>query len=94
MSKATDSLSKLRDLPADELRAALTRVRDELFRLQLGRHTNQVASVAEITGKRREVARILTVLRGRELGLETQGAAKAAPAAAPAKKARRSKKEG
>ncbi len=92
MSKAKESITKLRDLPADELRGALARVRDELFRLQLGRHTNQVASVAEITSKRREVARILTVLRGRELGNETQGAAKAAPEAA--KKTRRSKKEG
>ena len=92
MSKAKESNTKLRDLPADELRGALARVRDELFRLQLGRHTNQVASVAEITSKRREVARILTVLRGRELGKETQGAAKAAPEAA--KKTRRSKKEG
>ncbi len=94
MSKAKDSLTKLRDLPADELRAALARVRDELFRLQLGRHTNQVASVAEITSKRREVARILTILRARDLGTETQGAAKAAPEAAPAKKTRRTKKEG
>ena len=92
MSKAKESITKLRDLPVDELRGALARVRDELFRLQLGRHTNQVASVAEITSKRREVARILTVLRGRELGKETQGAAKAAPEAA--KKTRRSKKEG
>lgn len=88
MSKTQDALTKLRDLPADELHNALARVRDELFRLQLGRHTNQVASVAEITSKRREVARILTVLRGRQLGTETQGAAK------PAAKTRRTKKEG
>jgi large subunit ribosomal protein L29 len=76
MSKTNDALAKLRDLPADELRGALARVRDELFRLQLGRHTNQVASVAEITGKRREVARILTILRARDMGKETQGGAK------------------
>jgi ribosomal protein L29 len=37
MSKAKESITKLRDLPADELRGALARVRDELFRLQLGR---------------------------------------------------------
>ena len=73
MSKSADSLDKLRDLPSDELRNALARVRDEVFRLQLGRHTNQVTSSAEITSKRREVSRILTVLRARELELETQG---------------------
>lgn len=76
MSKSVDSLDKLRDLPSDELRAALARVRDEMFRLQLGRHTNQVTSPAEITSKRREVSRILTVLRARELELESQGARK------------------
>ena len=76
MSKTADSLEKLRDLPADELRTALARIRDEIFRLQLGRHTNQVTSSAEITSKRREVSRILTVLRARELELETQGSGK------------------
>ena len=76
MSKAVDSLDKLRDLPSDELQTALARVRDEVFRLQLGRHTNQVTSSAEITTKRREVSRILTVLRARELTLEIQGAAR------------------
>ena len=76
MSKTADSLDKLRDLPSDELRAALARVRDEMFRLQLGRHTNQVTSPAEITSKRREVSRILTILRARDLELETQGSGK------------------
>jgi large subunit ribosomal protein L29 len=76
MSKANDALDKIRDLPADELRNALARIRDEVFRLQLGKHTNQVASTAEITGKRREISRILTVLRLRELDIEKQGARK------------------
>jgi ribosomal protein L29 len=78
VSKHADNLDKLRDLPSEELRTALARVRDEVFRLQLGRHTNQVTSSAEITTKRREVSRILTVLRQRELNLETQGAKKSA----------------
>jgi ribosomal protein L29 len=76
VSKNADSLDKMRDLPSDELRAALARVRDEMFRLQLGRHTNQVTSSAEITSKRREVSRILTILRARDLQLETQGSGK------------------
>jgi large subunit ribosomal protein L29 len=76
MSKANDAIDKLRDLPNEELRNALARVRDEVFRLQLGKHTNQVASTAEITSKRREISRILTILRARELDLEKQGARK------------------
>jgi ribosomal protein L29 len=78
MSKTTDALDKLRDLPAEELRVALARVRDELFRLQLGKHTNQVTSTAEMTSKRREISKILTILRARELDLEKQGSRKAA----------------
>lgn len=78
MSKSNDALDKLRDLPADELRVALARIRDELFRLQLGKHTNQVASTAEMTSKRREIAKILTILRARDLDLEKQGARKRA----------------
>lgn len=78
MSKSNDALDKLRDLPADELRVALARIRDELFRLQLGKHTNQVASTAEMTSKRREISKILTILRARDLDLEKQGARKRA----------------
>jgi ribosomal protein L29 len=84
VSKAADSLEKLRDLPSEELQTALARIRDEVFRLQLGRHTNQVTSSAEITTKRREVSRILTILRSRELELESQGAGKSKKAGRPA----------
>ena len=41
------------------------RVLEELFRLRLGMHTNQVVSTAAIGNKRREVARILTVLKAK-----------------------------
>ena len=73
MSKTAVNLQKLRDLPDVELRQALASTRDELFRLQLGQHTNQVTSTAALVQKRREIARILTILRGRALGGETQG---------------------
>jgi ribosomal protein L29 len=72
MSKTTDALERLRDLPDDELRVALERTRDEQFRIQLGMHTNQVASPAQLQSKRREVAKILTILSARGLGIETQ----------------------
>ena len=72
MSKHATELEQLRDMPDEELKQALDRTRDELFRIQLGMHTNQVASPAQLDGKRREVAKILTILRARELGIETQ----------------------
>jgi large subunit ribosomal protein L29 len=77
MSKTSTNLQALRDLPEDELRAKLAETRDELFRLQLGQYTNQVTSSALLTTKRRDIARIQTILRNRELGNETQAQKKA-----------------
>ena len=73
MSKVSTSLEQLRDQPDAELRQVLVRSRDELFRLNLGQHTNQVTSTAALMQKRREIARILTILRARALGTEAQG---------------------
>jgi len=73
MSKVATTLEQLRDQPDHELRQALARTRDELFRLHLAQHTNQVTSTAALMSKRREIAQILTILRARGLGLETQG---------------------
>jgi len=77
MSTVSTNLQKFRDLPDDELRQALDETRDELFRLYLGKYTNQVTSTAALTTKRREIARILTIIRARELGHETQAQQKA-----------------
>ena len=73
MSKIAITLEQLRDQPDHELQQALARTRDELFRLNLAQHTNQVTSTAALVAKRREIARILTILRGRALGSEAQG---------------------
>ena len=72
MSKSTQNLEKLRDLPDDELVAQLANTRDELFRLHLGQHTNQVTSTALLRAKRRDIARILTILNNRKSGTEVQ----------------------
>jgi large subunit ribosomal protein L29 len=73
MSKEKEALDRIRDLPDDELVAALDRSRDELFRLQLGLHTNQVENTASVRIKRREIAKIITVQQARLHGLEKQG---------------------
>jgi large subunit ribosomal protein L29 len=100
MSKTTVTLEELRDQPDDELRAALARTRDDLFRLQLGQYTNQVTSTAGLTTKRRDIARIMTILRARALGNEKQAqktetkaeAASEAPAEGKKSKAKSTKK--
>ena len=88
MSKIGTTLEQFRDLPNEELAQALARTRDELFRLHLGRYTNQVTSTAALETKRRDVARIMTILRARELGRETQAQKKTGKKAA--KKAKKS----
>jgi large subunit ribosomal protein L29 len=97
MTKVATTLESLRDQPDDELKAALVRTRDELFRLHLGQHTNQVTSSALLKTKRRDIARIMTILNGRKAGLEAQAQKKAeTPAtetpAADDKKAKKTKK--
>jgi ribosomal protein L29 len=96
MSKTAETLTKFRDLPDEELRQLLATTRDDLFRMQLGQYTNQVTSTAGLQTKRRDIARLLTILNGRTTGVEKQAEKKqseAAPAdAEPAKKAKKSKK--
>ena len=55
MSKMSKTLESLRDQPDDELTQALAAKCDELFRLHLGQHTNQVTSSALLKTKRREI---------------------------------------
>ena len=63
----------IRDKSDEELAASLDRAKDELFRLKLNRFTNQLENVMTIRQKRREVARILTVMSARKLGREVVG---------------------
>jgi ribosomal protein L29 len=98
MSKAAQALVSFRDQPDDELSALLATMRDELFRLHLGQHTNQVTSSALLQTKRRQIAQIMTVLNGRKHGLEKQAektadaaAATTATEEAPAKKSKSKK---
>jgi large subunit ribosomal protein L29 len=65
-------MEEVRDQTDEDLQASLVRTRDELFRLQLGQYTNQVTSTAGLQTKRRDIARLMTVLRGRQLGHEKQ----------------------
>ena len=78
MSKVREQLERIRDLPDNELAQALDRAQDELFRLRLGHYTNQIEDTLSLRTKRREVARIQTVMTARTKGLETQASGTAA----------------
>lgn len=66
MSKTAEATARVRDLPDNELAEALDRARDELFRLRLGNYTNQLENPLTVRSKRREVARIMTVMQERK----------------------------
>ena len=88
MSKRKEALARIRDLPDDELGQAHGRAREELFRLKLGNYTNQVENTVSVRHKRRELARILTVQRARDLALETQSEGGGSATERPAPKAK------
>lgn len=77
MSKTTKTIAQWRDLTDSELVDQIAETRDQLFRLHLGKHTNQVTSSAELANKRKAIARMQTILNGRKNGVETQAQKKA-----------------
>jgi large subunit ribosomal protein L29 len=63
MSKA----SALREQSDDQLRLTLSETQHQLFRLRLQSETERLEAPSEIIKARREVARLKTVLRERQL---------------------------
>jgi large subunit ribosomal protein L29 len=59
--------TELRELDAAELAERLAEAKEELFNLRFQLATNQLDNTARLTEVRREVARILTVMREREI---------------------------
>jgi large subunit ribosomal protein L29 len=68
MADSPEKMVEINDHTDDELGQALVRAKDELFRLRLGRVTNQLSNPMQIRAKRREIARIKTVISARSRG--------------------------
>lgn len=64
-NEKASSMAEIRERSDEELKSSLSRAREELFRLKLGRYTNQLENVMQIRNKRREIARILTAITAR-----------------------------
>jgi large subunit ribosomal protein L29 len=62
--------AELRTLPDDELITRMDGVKEELFNLRFQLATGQLDNPARMRDLRREVARIATVLREREIEAE------------------------
>jgi large subunit ribosomal protein L29 len=57
----------IRDLSNEEILDQITQAKEELFRLRFRSATQQLESPALIKGLRRDIARLKTILREREL---------------------------
>ncbi|MBN1259421.1 MAG: 50S ribosomal protein L29 [Anaerolineae bacterium] len=66
--------SELRDLTSDKLKNRLQETRRELFNLRQQWYAGSLEDVNRIRHVRRDIARILTVLRERELLTENEDA--------------------
>jgi large subunit ribosomal protein L29 len=65
---APDNLDELDD---DALAAELKKAKEELFNLRFQSATGQLESHGRLKAVRRDIARIYTILRERELGIRT-----------------------
>ena len=60
-------MKELRGLSKDELQAKLTETRQELFNLRLQHATNQLDNPIRIAEVKKDIARVKTIIREREL---------------------------
>ena len=58
---------EIRDLSDDELERALAEAREAHFNLRFQHASGSLERVSELSARRREIARLLTVAREREL---------------------------
>ncbi|MBK6918149.1 MAG: 50S ribosomal protein L29 [Deltaproteobacteria bacterium] len=65
--------SELRDKSDDELVTLEKDLRDQLIKLGIARATQRMRNSAQLGKLKRDIARIKTIVRERELGLATGG---------------------
>ena len=87
-------LDKIRNLGPHELKHEEQQASEQLFRLRFQMRLGQTEGVKKLRGLKKDVARIKTITRERELGLNAalHGHAEDAPAKARKTAAKRSKK--
>ena len=65
------TIVELRDLDDDELVTKLREAKEELFNLRFQAATGQLESHGRLRAVRKDIARIYTIMRERELGITT-----------------------
>ncbi|GAC1516220.1 MAG: hypothetical protein NVS1B4_10080 [Gemmatimonadaceae bacterium] len=77
---------EVRELSESDLRARILELEEERFRLRFRASTETLENPLRLRTVRRDVARLKTVLRERELAATTGGSARSGSAATPAAK--------
>ena len=72
---AETTTGQLRNLADEELVAKLKEAKEELFNLRFQAATGQLESHGRLRAVRKDIARIYTIMRERELGITPVGAA-------------------
>ena len=80
-------VAEVRELPDEELLTRLDEVKEELFNLRFQNATGQLENYKRLGVLKKDISKIQTVLRERELGIEPP------PEERPEPKARRRRKE-
>ncbi len=65
--------AEIRQMSTDEIRARLDDAREELMKLRFQHVTGELVDTSRLRQTRRLIARLLTVLRERELAAEMEG---------------------
>jgi len=63
-------LDKVRELTSDDLVKRIGEIKESLFRLNFKKALGDNEVVKQLRRERKELARLLTLLRGRQLGIE------------------------
>jgi large subunit ribosomal protein L29 len=61
---------ELRELTGDELDGQLAHLKEELFNLRFQAVTGQLDNPARVRLVRKDIARVMTIMRERELGIQ------------------------
>ena len=68
---ATTTAAELRELTDEELVLRVREAKEELFNLRFQAATGQLENHGRLKSVRKDIARIYTLMRERELGIET-----------------------
>jgi large subunit ribosomal protein L29 len=63
-------LDKVREQASEELLNRIGQIKESLFRLRFKKALGDTDTVKKIRAERKELARLKTLLRGRQLGIE------------------------